>query len=313
MVLPETDAQRAARDGRRGARHPHRRQGPRAPGRGAADVRARRRAHRAGDGAGRRRAGHALGARPSSTSACSPRTRRSTRSGSRRCGASSARSSASCTRSAGRSRPRARYREFGGTFAYPMGPDTICLGLVVGLDYADATLSVHDLLQEAKGHPLFRRMLEGGERIAWGAKAIPEGGFWSMPASVSPAGRRDPGRRRRLRQRAAPEGRPLRAAQRHAGRGDDPPRARRRRRSLAAGRALALRRPGAQLRDLPRPAPLPEHAPGLPARPDRRRRAGRRDGHAARRPAALATADAPRRRAARVRRQRTATASATAS
>jgi electron-transferring-flavoprotein dehydrogenase len=83
---------------------------------------------------------------------------------------------------------RARYREFGGTFAYPMGPDTICLGLVVGLDYADATLSVHDLLQEAKGHPLFRRMLEGGERIAWGAKAIPEGGFWSLPASVSPAG-----------------------------------------------------------------------------------------------------------------------------
>jgi len=83
---------------------------------------------------------------------------------------------------------RARYREFGGTFAYPMGPDTICLGLVVGLDYADATLSVHDLLQETKGHSLFRRMLEGGERIAWGAKAIPEGGFWSMPASVSPPG-----------------------------------------------------------------------------------------------------------------------------
>jgi electron-transferring-flavoprotein dehydrogenase len=85
-------------------------------------------------------------------------------------------------------KPQARYREFGGTFAYPMGPDMICLGLVVGLDYADATLSVHDLLQETKGHPLFRSMLEGGERIAWGAKAIPEGGFWSMPASVSPAG-----------------------------------------------------------------------------------------------------------------------------
>ena len=85
-------------------------------------------------------------------------------------------------------KPQARYREFGGTFAYPMGPDTICLGLVVGLDYADASLSVHDLLQEVKGHPLFRRMLEGGERIAWGAKAIPEGGFWSMPASVSPPG-----------------------------------------------------------------------------------------------------------------------------
>jgi electron-transferring-flavoprotein dehydrogenase len=83
---------------------------------------------------------------------------------------------------------RARYREFGGTFAYPMGPDMLCLGLVVGLDYADASLSVHDLLQDTKTHPLFRRMLEGGERIAWGAKAIPEGGFWSMPASVSPPG-----------------------------------------------------------------------------------------------------------------------------
>jgi electron-transferring-flavoprotein dehydrogenase len=83
---------------------------------------------------------------------------------------------------------KARYREFGGTFAYPMGPDTLCLGLVVGLDYADASLSVHDLLQEVKLHPLFRRMLEGGERIGWGAKAIPEGGFWSMPSSVSPPG-----------------------------------------------------------------------------------------------------------------------------
>jgi electron-transferring-flavoprotein dehydrogenase len=85
-------------------------------------------------------------------------------------------------------KPQARYREFGGTFAYPMGADTICLGLVVGLDYADASLSVHDLLQDAKTHPLFKRMLEGGERLAWGAKAIPEGGFWSLPASVAPPG-----------------------------------------------------------------------------------------------------------------------------
>ncbi len=210
-------------------------------------------------------------------------------------------------------KPQARYREFGGTFAYPMGPDTICLGLVVGLDYADASLSVHDLLQEVKGHPLFRRMLEGGERIAWGAKAIPEGGFWSLPASVSPPGARDPRRRRGLRQRAAAEGRPLRAAERHAGRRDDPPRARRRRRPLAAGRALSVRRAGQELRDLPRPAPLPEHAPGLPARADRRRRAGRRDGHAAGRLPALAAAHASRQRAAGVRRQADATASATAS
>jgi electron-transferring-flavoprotein dehydrogenase len=47
---------------------------------------------------------------------------------------------------------------------------------------------VHDLLQELKTHPLVRQILEGGERIGWGAKAIPEGGFWSLPASVSPRG-----------------------------------------------------------------------------------------------------------------------------
>jgi electron-transferring-flavoprotein dehydrogenase len=64
---------------------------------------------------------------------------------------------------------------------YPMGEDKISLGLVVGLDYRDATLSVHDLLQELKTHPFVRRTLEGGERIAWGAKTIPAGGYWAMP------------------------------------------------------------------------------------------------------------------------------------
>jgi electron-transferring-flavoprotein dehydrogenase len=53
--------------------------------------------------------------------------------------------------------------------------------MVVGLDYADATLSVHDLLQELKGHPFVRRILEGGKRVAWGAKTIPEGGFLALP------------------------------------------------------------------------------------------------------------------------------------
>ena len=81
-----------------------------------------------------------------------------------------------------------RYHEFGGSFIYPMGPDLVSLGFVAGLDSSDASLSVHDLLQELKTHPLVRRLLEGGERIGWGAKAIPEGGFWSLPASVSPPG-----------------------------------------------------------------------------------------------------------------------------
>jgi electron-transferring-flavoprotein dehydrogenase len=78
-------------------------------------------------------------------------------------------------------RAGAKYREFGGSFIYPMGEDMLTLGMVVGLDYRDAELSVHDLLQELKTHPFVRKLLDGGERVAWGAKTIPEGGFLSLP------------------------------------------------------------------------------------------------------------------------------------
>jgi electron-transferring-flavoprotein dehydrogenase len=74
-----------------------------------------------------------------------------------------------------------KYREFGGSFIYPLDEAHVALGMVVGLDYTDATLSVHDLLQELKGHPFVRRILEGGKRVAWGAKTIPEGGFLALP------------------------------------------------------------------------------------------------------------------------------------
>ena len=74
-----------------------------------------------------------------------------------------------------------KYREFGGSFIYPMGADMVTLGMVVGLDYRDAELSVHDLLQELKTHRLVRRILAGGERVGWGAKTIPEGGFLAFP------------------------------------------------------------------------------------------------------------------------------------
>ena len=58
----------------------------------------------------------------------------------------------------------------------------------MGLDYRDAELSVHDLLQELKTHPLVRPILEGGERVAWGAKTIPEGGFLSLPRRLHAPG-----------------------------------------------------------------------------------------------------------------------------
>ena len=71
---------------------------------------------------------------------------------------------------------------FGGTFAYPMADNLVALGLVASLDYANARLDVHGLLQRLKGHPLFRGILEGGEMVEWGAKTIPEGGYYSLAA-----------------------------------------------------------------------------------------------------------------------------------
>jgi electron-transferring-flavoprotein dehydrogenase len=74
---------------------------------------------------------------------------------------------------------------FGGSFMYPLGPSQVALGLVVGLDYHDASLDVHELLQRMKLHPLFRRQLEGGTLLEWGAKTIPEGGYYALPGRRS--------------------------------------------------------------------------------------------------------------------------------
>jgi electron-transferring-flavoprotein dehydrogenase len=85
-------------------------------------------------------------------------------------------------------RADAKYREFGGSFIYPMGEDMLTLGMVVGLDYRDVELSVHDVLQELKTHPFVRKLLEGGERVEWGAKTIPEGGFLALPKQLHAPG-----------------------------------------------------------------------------------------------------------------------------
>src|ERR1017187_10185590 len=85
----------------------------------------------------------------------------------------------------------AKYGQIGGTWIYPMkdeksGDDLVSIGFVIDLEYADATTSAHDLLQQFKLHPLVRGILEGGERVAWGAKALPGGGYWSMPKLTMP-------------------------------------------------------------------------------------------------------------------------------
>ncbi len=85
----------------------------------------------------------------------------------------------------------AKYHQIGGTWIYPMvdektGEDLVSIGLVLDLDYADATSSAHDFLQQFKTHPMVRKILAGGERVSWGAKAIPAGGYWAMPKLSMP-------------------------------------------------------------------------------------------------------------------------------
>jgi electron-transferring-flavoprotein dehydrogenase len=84
-----------------------------------------------------------------------------------------------------------KYGQIGGTWLYPMkdektGDDLVSIGFVIDLEYADATTSAHDLLQQFKLHPLVKGILEGGERVSWGAKALPAGGWWSMPKLTMP-------------------------------------------------------------------------------------------------------------------------------
>src|SRR5512145_1086502 len=85
-------------------------------------------------------------------------------------------------------RALAGYGEFGGSFIYPMGEDLVSIGFVAGLEARDVEFSVHDVLQELKTHRLVWKILGGGERVAWGAKTITEGGYWSLPSSFNAPG-----------------------------------------------------------------------------------------------------------------------------
>ncbi|MEJ2184324.1 MAG: electron-transfer flavoprotein:ubiquinone oxidoreductase [Gemmatimonadota bacterium] len=74
---------------------------------------------------------------------------------------------------------------FGGSFMYPMAPNLVSIGLVVGMDYRQTGLDVHALFQRMKTHPLFRPYLDGGEMLEWGAKTIPEGGYYALPERLT--------------------------------------------------------------------------------------------------------------------------------
>ncbi len=85
-------------------------------------------------------------------------------------------------------RTSASFGEFGGSFIYPMGDDLVTVGFVAGLEATDVEFSVHDVLQEFKTHRLVWKILGGGERVAWGAKTITEGGYYSLPRKFNAPG-----------------------------------------------------------------------------------------------------------------------------
>jgi electron-transferring-flavoprotein dehydrogenase len=77
---------------------------------------------------------------------------------------------------------------FGGSWIYPMADNQVSFGLVAGLDYRKSNMDVHLRLQAFKAHPLMKKILEGGECLEWGAKTIPEGGYYSLPDRLTGPG-----------------------------------------------------------------------------------------------------------------------------
>jgi electron-transferring-flavoprotein dehydrogenase len=73
---------------------------------------------------------------------------------------------------------------FGGGFLYALSDTRVAVGLVAGLDYEDPRFDPHDAFQKFKTHPWVRRLLAGGELVRYGAKTIPEGGYFSIPKTA---------------------------------------------------------------------------------------------------------------------------------
>ncbi|KAG6039537.1 hypothetical protein E4U41_002465 [Claviceps citrina] len=77
---------------------------------------------------------------------------------------------------------------YGGSFIYHFGDNLVSIGLVTSLDYQNPWLSPYQEFQKLKQHPLFRDVLEGGKCISYGARALAEGGFQSIPKVAFPGG-----------------------------------------------------------------------------------------------------------------------------
>jgi electron-transferring-flavoprotein dehydrogenase len=80
------------------------------------------------------------------------------------------------------------WRTYGGSFLYHLENRQVAVGFVVGLDYRNPYLSPFEEFQRFKTHPLIRPIFEGGRRIAYGARALNEGGFQAIPKLTFPGG-----------------------------------------------------------------------------------------------------------------------------
>ena len=74
--------------------------------------------------------------------------------------------------------------EFGGGFIYGLTDNKVAVGLVVGLDYKDPAFDVHDAFQIWKTTPFVSKILKGGKLLQYGAKTLPEGGYYAIPKLV---------------------------------------------------------------------------------------------------------------------------------
>ncbi|KAK4249539.1 hypothetical protein C7999DRAFT_29964 [Corynascus novoguineensis] len=80
------------------------------------------------------------------------------------------------------------YDTYGGAWMYHFGDNLVSIGQVVALDYSNPWLSPYGEFQKLKQHPLYRNVLEGGKCISYGARALIEGGFQSIPKVAFPGG-----------------------------------------------------------------------------------------------------------------------------
>lgn len=79
-------------------------------------------------------------------------------------------------------------KTYGGSFLYHLNDNKVAVGFVVGLDYQNPYMSPFSEMQRYKTHPAIREVLEGGTRIAYGARALSEGGLQSLPKLTFPGG-----------------------------------------------------------------------------------------------------------------------------